>query len=192
MLPDLSVVKSGPESVIAGRALTWILTVRNSGNAAAPSVTVTDTLPSGVVPGTVSAAGWTCSGTTTLSCTLDAPLAAGSSSRLTIGAIVPMTFTGATVSNTAVVGPEDPTPADNTSTFVTTVTQTTNSGGGVTLGGTATSAGSGEFTGGGGTVPLAGTKTLPRTGAPLDHWVPQGILLLLVGLGLVVLGRRTA
>ena len=179
--PDLSVVKTGPANVNAGNNLTWSITVTNDGDADASSVVVTDTLPAGVTSPVVVSTGWTCTGTTDLSCTLDTSLAPGSSASLTITVTIPETWTAATVNNTAVVGPTDATPDDNTSTATSTVTL---------------------FSGGGGSVvppvkpvvkpvvkPAAGGGQLAFTGAPLVGWLVEATALLVLGLSLVLLGR---
>jgi uncharacterized repeat protein (TIGR01451 family) len=175
--PDLSIVKSGPASVNAGSNVTWTLTVTNDGDADATSVLVTDTLPSGVTNPVVTATGWTCSGTTDVSCALDTPLAPGSSASLTISVTVPTTYTAANVSNTGVVGPTDATPDDNTSTATTTVVQ---------------------FSGGGGSVvvpekpvvkPSAGGGELAFTGAPILGWAVEATALLVLGLSLILLSQ---
>jgi hypothetical protein len=199
--------------VTAGASLTWGITVMNRGDAPATAVTVTDVLPLGVGAGTLSAAGWTCTGSTDISCTLDAPLAAGDIASLTISVTVPLDFTAASVSNTAVVSPPDTTPADNTSTVTTTVIQTSTGGGGSTVppvtggGGITTppvTGGGGTtvppVTGGGGTTvpPVTGggaahnedAETLPFTGAPLADWGLDGAGLMMAGWAMVVLGRR--
>ena len=180
--PDLKIVKTAPATVTAGKTLSWVLTVTNDGDAEATVVTVTDVLPAGVTFGALSAAGWTCSGTASLSCTLAAPLAVGASASLTIDGVVSATLGAATVANTAVVAPVDATPADNTSTAVTTVvTETSGNGGGA-----GTPAGDpgvpSTITGGGG--------SLAFTGLPTETFVRGAAWLLGVGALLVVLGRR--
>ncbi|MDO5700445.1 MAG: hypothetical protein Q4P36_03120 [Bowdeniella nasicola] len=58
-LADVSIVKSGPDSIAAGEQIEWTLTVRNDGPRKADDVVVTDTLPDDVT--FVSAAGAECS-----------------------------------------------------------------------------------------------------------------------------------
>lgn len=119
-VPDLSLVKSGPATAAPGDTLTWTLTVANNGTAPATGVLVTDPLAAGLTLVSASGSGWTCAGTT-VSCTLGAPLAVGATSVITVSAVLDSTFAGAVVANTAVVGPSDATPADNTDTHVTDV-----------------------------------------------------------------------
>lgn len=179
--PDLAVVKTGPASVVAGSGLSWTVTVTNTGNAAADSVVVTDSLPAGVTPGTVSATGWTCTGTASLSCTLDSALPPGDQAALTISATVPTGYAGTTVANTAVVGPTDATPDDNTSTATTTVTRPVVTGGG-SGGGSIVVPEEPPFTGGGG--------QLVFTGAPLREWALLGGSLVTIGAFLLLVSRR--
>ena len=47
-LPDLSISKTGPSSVVQSEPLTYILTVNNTGTANATDIRVIDTLPAGV------------------------------------------------------------------------------------------------------------------------------------------------
>lgn len=190
---DLRIVKTGPAQVAAGGVISWTLTVTNDGDAPASTVTVTDHLPSGVHLSDLSATGWTCSGTSTVTCALDTPLAAGASAVVAIGAKVSPGATG-TLSNTAVVDPSDATPTDNSSTAITTVVPVTNGGGGTTTGtgGTPTGAGGGTpFTGGGGgTTVTSGGGKLAFTGAPVSQWATEAAVMIGLGLLFLLLGRR--
>jgi uncharacterized repeat protein (TIGR01451 family) len=178
--PDLAVVKTGPASVVAGTAITWTITVTNNGNATANSVVVTDDLPAGLTPGTVTAAGWTCAGTTSLSCALDTALAPDGTASFTVTAGVPAGYVPNAVTNTAVVGPPDTTPEDNTSTVTTTVTRPIQTGG--SGGGGLQPPATPPFTGGGG--------GLVFTGAPIGEWIILATCALSVGAFLVLMGRR--
>jgi uncharacterized repeat protein (TIGR01451 family) len=173
--PDVAVVKTGTATAAPGDTLTWTLTASNSGTVAASGVTLTDVLPASTTLVSATGTGWTCTGTTTLVCTYDTDLAVGASSAVTVVATLDAAFTGTSVSNTVVVTPADVTPADNTSTFVTDVTQPAGGGGGVVT------PPEQPITGGGGGV------TLPRTGSPLGWLTAGGLALLLSGLGLVLL-----
>lgn len=175
--PDVAVVKTGTATAAPGDTLTWTLTASNSGVVPASGVTLTDTLPAEVTFVSATGDGWTCVGTTTVVCTYGSDLAVGASSAVTLVGTLDAAFTGTSVSNTVVVTPDDATPADNTSTFVTVVTQPGGGGGGG--GGTVTPPQ--DFTGGGG-----GT-TLPRTGSPLLWLLATGLALVLTGTGFVLL-----
>ncbi|HEX6641551.1 MAG TPA: IPT/TIG domain-containing protein, partial [Thermoanaerobaculia bacterium] len=86
---DLSLTKTAsPTRVATGGAVTYTLAVSNSGPSSSTSVTVTDTLPSGMTLASVSSgAGWSCSnnGATppTITCTM-ATLAAGNAAPIAI------------------------------------------------------------------------------------------------------------
>ena len=61
---------------VDGATATWIITVTNTGDGAFPGpFTVTDKLPAGLTFVSAAGNGWSCSGTATISCTHDAPLA---------------------------------------------------------------------------------------------------------------------
>ena len=61
---DLSVgLQAAPEPVGAGATLTYTLSVANAGPSQANALTLTDTLPPGVVFVSASGTGWSCSGT---------------------------------------------------------------------------------------------------------------------------------
>ncbi|HUR52098.1 MAG TPA: hypothetical protein VMZ11_08240 [Mycobacteriales bacterium] len=191
--PDVSVLKTGTASATPGDDLTWTLTATNDGEVAAAGVTLTDSLPDGTTLVSVGGTGWTCAGTTDLTCTLDTELAIGSSAAVTVVATLDADFSGTSVSNTAVVTPEDATPDDNTSTAVTDVTSG-GGGGGTTTGGTTTGGTTGGLTGGGGGVATGGGGTaLPFTGLPLAQAVAAALAAVLLGLlALVLVPRRTS
>ena len=183
--PDLAVTKTGPATVRPGGLLTWTLTVTNTGDAAATQVQLSDALPTGVRAVTgPSAAGWTCSGTTSVSCTLGSALAAGASASVQVSGTLAEDYDRATVVNTAVVGPADATPGDNTATATTkVVSEFTGGGGGTTVDPPATV---GTPTSGGG----GGGVTLPMTGAPVDTMAALAGWLLAAGAALVLAARR--
>lgn len=107
---DVAITKSHPGGTYrTGDPITWTLTVTNDGPAAADDVTVIDTVPAGVTPGTVSATGGpTCTtAERTVTCTT-ARLAAGGTTTITLAGTVtalegPIGNT-ATVSTTSVDG----------------------------------------------------------------------------------------
>jgi uncharacterized repeat protein (TIGR01451 family) len=179
-VPDVSIVKTGPATAAPGDTITWTLVVHNDGNVALPDVVVTDTLPADTTLVSATGDGWTCTGTTDISCALGGDLALGGSSTVTLVATLSAAFTGTSISNTGVVTPNDVTPADNTSTATTAVTQPTAGGGG----------GGGGFTGGGGGTVTSPPRALPRTGASLQDQAAYGTALLLVGLGIILLTPR--
>lgn len=172
--PDVAVAKTATASVSPGDQIAWTMTVSNTGTVPASSVTLTDSLPAGTTLFSALGDGWSCTGDTDLTCTLAGDLGVGASSELTVVGVLDGAFTGTSVSNTAVVTPEDVTPGDNTSTAVTDVTQPTGGGGGPVV--------EPPFTGGGG-----GPVTLPRTGSPLSWTATSGLAMLFAGLALVLL-----
>jgi uncharacterized repeat protein (TIGR01451 family) len=176
-VPDVSIVKTGPATAAPGDNLTWTLTVHNDGSIAVSGVAISDTIPADTTFVSASGTGWTCTGTTDISCTLGSDLGVGGSSVVTIVATLNAGFTGSTVSNTAVVTPNDVTPGDNTSTATTNVS--TGGGGGVTTG----NGGGGGITGGGG-------GTLPFNGLPTVELLAMAGALLLLGCGLLLLTPR--
>ena len=102
--PDLSIAKShAPAGAItAGSDVTYTIDVANVGSAQTRgSITMDDSLPSGVSATSASGTGWTCSGAVT--CTRTDPIAAGATSTITIAAHVASSYSGASVDNTAIV-----------------------------------------------------------------------------------------
>ena len=68
---DVSVTKTdSPDPVIVGNNLTYTLNVHNAGPTAAAAVTLTDPLPAGLTLVSATTTKGTCSGTTTISCTI--------------------------------------------------------------------------------------------------------------------------
>lgn len=117
VVPDLTIAKTdNPDPVIAGNALTYTLTVTNTGGDAS-SVTVTDTLPPGVTfvsatPPCAHAAG-------TVTCNLGA-MGSGGTVILTI--VVNAPLTAGVINNTAqVAAPGEVDTTDNSITIQTTV-----------------------------------------------------------------------
>ncbi len=117
--PDLALSGDAPASVTQGENVAYTVTVTNDGSAGATGVTLTDTLPAGVR--FVSATG----GITPVNGVLTfqvGNLDIGASVHFVI--VVTPTATGALRNQAGVGGNEaDPTPADNSITQTTTVTQ---------------------------------------------------------------------
>jgi uncharacterized repeat protein (TIGR01451 family) len=121
---DLAVSMSvSPTPVFVSSTLTYIITVRNLGQATAPVTTgvLSDTLPTGVTFVSSSAsAGWSCSGTTTISCSITTAMAMGSAATITITVTTPSSAT--TLTNTATASlAGDPNPNNNSATAYTVV-----------------------------------------------------------------------
>src|SRR5207244_3562500 len=120
---DLLITKSdSPDPVTAGGTLTYTLSVSNAGpSTAAGPITVTDTLPAGVIFQSASGTGWICSGTnTSVTCTQPTNLPPGAAPPITI--TVTASEAGA-ITNTATVSSStaDSNQANNTATATTTV-----------------------------------------------------------------------
>ena len=108
-LPDLTLNKTGPSTVVAGAGFDYVLTVNNIGTALANDIVVTDTLPAGV---TLQASAFevtslfTCSSAgapVTVTCT-GGRVNAGQNGSIRIHVTAPAT---GPLTNTAVVDPED-------------------------------------------------------------------------------------
>ncbi len=117
---DLSIdMFDSPDPATRGNPLLYGLTVSNNGPGTAASVTVTDTLPGSVTFVSASPSQGSCSGTTTVVCSLGV-LASGTSATIVI--VVTPTAIGA-ISNTATVATisSDPVTGNNTAVQGTTV-----------------------------------------------------------------------
>jgi uncharacterized repeat protein (TIGR01451 family) len=120
---DLALTMSvSPTPVFVSSNFAYTIQVQNLGQATAAATTnvFTDTLPSGLTNVTASATGgWTCSGTTTVSCS-SASMAMNASVTITITATAPVNAT--TLTNTATVSLSgDPNSANNSATAYTVV-----------------------------------------------------------------------
>jgi uncharacterized repeat protein (TIGR01451 family) len=117
-LADLRMTKTTPVTTFTpGQHVTYTLTVTNLGFVTAVGITVTDVLPAGATYVSASGPDATCSGTTTVTCTIPT-LAAGVSSAITL---VIAANGNAPIANTASVTavlPTDPSPINNASTVV--------------------------------------------------------------------------
>lgn len=117
---DLVIAKTdAPDPVTLGGNVTYTITVTNNGPDPAAETTVSDTLPAGVTLVSATTSQGTCSGTTTVSCSLGS-LASGATATVTL---IVETVEGGTLSNTATVSAStaDPNTANNSATTVTTV-----------------------------------------------------------------------
>ncbi|WP_353648310.1 LPXTG cell wall anchor domain-containing protein [Nakamurella sp. A5-74] len=123
---DLSIVKDQIGSAVAGRTVSWVLTVDNQGPSTARNVVVTDTVPTAVTGVAASVAGGeTCTVTgQQISCTV-ATLAPGLPDQITVTGTLAADYTGSTLSNTATVGSDTPDgdATDNTSTAIEPVSR---------------------------------------------------------------------
>ncbi len=93
----LSVQKNGPATAASGAVLTYAIPITNSGPSFAANLTVTDVLPPELTLVSASGAGWSCTGGSTVTCTL-AQLGL-TTSTLTLQASTSPSFAGGTVTN---------------------------------------------------------------------------------------------
>jgi uncharacterized repeat protein (TIGR01451 family) len=117
---DLAITKvDSVDPARVGRNLTYTITVTNNGPATATNVTVTDDLPGSLTARSASASQGSCSGTSTVTCSLG-QLANGASATVTI--VVRPTSAGQ-ITNTASVTASEPddNTADNSASQETTV-----------------------------------------------------------------------
>jgi uncharacterized repeat protein (TIGR01451 family) len=118
---DVGVVKTAaPGPYGTGNNLTYTIVVSNAGPSAAANVSVTDAIPVGSTFVSATPTQGSCSGTTTVTCSLGTIANAGSAS---ITLTVALPSTPGPVANTAVVSTTspDPNPANNSSTSNITV-----------------------------------------------------------------------
>ncbi|MFN2522549.1 MAG: hypothetical protein ABR614_04465, partial [Mycobacteriales bacterium] len=177
--PDLGIVKAGPATAVKpGDDVSYTLTVTNTGRGSASNVGVTDALPDALT--LVSATGGNCTGTTTITCALGT-LNAGGSVVVTVVTKLAATYTATAVANTAVVGPPDSNPSNNTSTTVTQVTLPTPpppSDLGLSKVGTGSVAPGGVISW---VVTVTNVKGTPAAGFTVTDNLPAGVALLNVG-----------
>ena len=118
---NLGITKQdSPDPVTVGSPLTYLISVNNAGPDASSNAVVTDVLPANVTLVSAVSTGGGCSGTTTVTCTLNS-IASGAG--ITISIVVTPTAIG-TLTNTATVTATgtDPDEANNSATSTTIVT----------------------------------------------------------------------
>ena len=120
---DVSIVKSGPATVATSTNIIYDIAVANAGPSLAAGVTVSDTLPAGATFVSATPSQGSCTGTSTVSCSLGTVPASGVA---TVQLVVKSPSTSGTVANTATASSitPDPNSANNTSTATVTVTTT--------------------------------------------------------------------
>jgi uncharacterized repeat protein (TIGR01451 family) len=122
---DMSITKTAsPNPVQAGGTLTYHLTVTNNGMPSMPSttsgVTVTDTLPAGVILVSAVPSSGTCSGTSTITCKLGI-FPSGVTATVDITVTAPNSSGAVTNTATVTSATADPDLSNNTATQVTNV-----------------------------------------------------------------------
>ncbi|MFO1493403.1 MAG: IPTL-CTERM sorting domain-containing protein [Lysobacterales bacterium] len=126
---DVAITKTdGQTSDTAGTTISYTIVASNAGPAAAPSVTVADTLPAtltGVTWTCVGAGGGTCTASGSGNLNTTANLPSGGSATYTVNATIAPSATGVlsnTATATANAPTTDPNPANNSATDTTTLT----------------------------------------------------------------------
>jgi uncharacterized repeat protein (TIGR01451 family) len=118
---DLSIGQSGaPAQICTGQPITYTLGVSNAGPSTATSISVSDVLPAGAMLVSASGTGWSCSGTTTVTCTRPS-LAVGAAPAITIAIDAPAAAGSAVNAASVSSGVNDPSSANNSSSATTTV-----------------------------------------------------------------------
>ncbi len=116
---DVCVVKTGSAPVAYENSqFTYTLSIVNFGPGAATGVTVTDTLPAGVTLVSATPSQGSCSGTSTITCSLG-NLAAQATATIRLVVLLPMKFAGTLLCNTATITSNqiEIAPANNISTL---------------------------------------------------------------------------
>ena len=120
---DLQVTKRvSPDPVAAGDPLTWVIEVSNLGPSDAQSVSLTDLLPAGVTFQSSSASTGTCSGTTTVSCSLGTLAYAATATVTIVGVTDASLASGSTITNSATASSSTPDPVSANDTGSVDVT----------------------------------------------------------------------
>ncbi len=119
---DLAITKSDtPDPVVAGRTLTYTLSVVNNGPSDAVAVVVTDTLPAGVTHVSTTPSVGSCSGTSNISCNLGT-MVRNATATITVVVTVNSGTTGTLTNTTGVTSSTpDPVPGNNFDSEPTTV-----------------------------------------------------------------------
>lgn len=109
--PNLTIVKTGPNTATVGTNFAYSLTVNNTGTAATNGVvTVTDVLPAGLSFVSGTGTGWSCTAVgQTVTCTISNSILVNTSSVITL--TVNPTTTGTVINNASVVGGGDTSPS---------------------------------------------------------------------------------
>jgi len=125
-LPDLTVAKAAVGSFVRGSSASYTLTVNNVGSApTSGTLTVTDTLPTGLSYSAATGTGWTCSfdaATQTVTCTCTTAVPAGERAPpLTLNVVAGQTAPASVVNTATVSGSGESNTANNSGSATTAV-----------------------------------------------------------------------
>jgi uncharacterized repeat protein (TIGR01451 family) len=120
---DLAVsMTAAPTPVFLSSKLTYTIQAQNLGQASATTVQVKDTIPAGTTFVSANApAGWSCTGTATVTCALAGAMAKGASATITISVTSPSTAGPMTNTATISSATTDPVASNNSATVITVV-----------------------------------------------------------------------
>lgn len=122
---DVSITKTGSPTVVSGGAnITYTIAVANAGPSSATGVTVSDFLPAGATFVSATPSLGSCSGTSTVSCSLGT-MASGGSATIVIVVVSPASSGPLLNTATVVSTTPDPLTGNNSSTSVVTLAPTT-------------------------------------------------------------------
>jgi CSLREA domain-containing protein len=120
---DVAITNTAPSSAVQGTPMTYTLSVTDNGVGPAGNVVVTDTLPSSATYFGSTTSQGSCSGTTTVTCSLGS-VAKGSTAKITI-TVIPTATGSLSDTASASTAQTDPNTANNSATATTTITPTT-------------------------------------------------------------------
>ena len=185
---DLVMEKLGPAVVVAGEQVTWTITVTNAGGQDATGFTVGDPLSAGVSLVGGNGNGFFCTTNLPLACVFPGTLAPGETAALEVTGLVDEGYDATSITNTASVPlANDPTPENNSDSATVPVAVPIEGGE------------EEPATGSPSPSPLPdlpfvpeeeAPAALPFTGSSTDQLLGVGALLSLLGLMLIVTGRR--
>jgi len=122
--PDLTVTKVAPGGPFQqGGTVTYLITVTNGGNGSTSgTITMSDTIPTGLTVTSVSGANWTCTNAQPVTCTRATSLAAGASSVITLVANIAANAASTIVNTATVVVAGESNSGNNANSSVISVT----------------------------------------------------------------------
>ncbi len=120
--PDLTLTKSALGPFVRGGSGQFTLTVGNAGSGPSNGViTVTDPLPGGMTLTAVTASGWNCIGSTTVTCTTSSSIPPGGSSTIALTVSIPAGIAASVTNQATVSGGGEINTANNQSSAVVTI-----------------------------------------------------------------------